>query len=68
MTFTLYIGLDNAAFDAGNGEEHASALEVARILRGVVVAMDEHHVLHQGESGDLRDVNGNVVGRWDVQG
>lgn len=56
--FRIEIATDNAAFD----DDPAS--EVGRILRKLA-----ENFLHFGdwraaESGDVRDYNGNTVGRW----
>lgn len=53
---TVIIELENAAF--ADGEE---AAEAARILRGVASAL-----LRGDESGMVRDINGNVCGRFQV--
>lgn len=54
-TFTLEVSTENAAFDDDPGAE------LARILRTVAKSLHEG-----GESGTVRDVNGNTVGRWEA--
>jgi hypothetical protein len=60
MKFTLAIDCDNAAF----GETLDGHLEeTARLLRGLA------RRLEAGEDyGTLRDVNGNTVGRFELEG
>ncbi len=55
--FTLTIECDNAAF-----EDDAGA-EVARILRDAADDLDGDMMAETG-SANLRDINGNIVGRW----
>jgi len=57
VRFTLSIDCDNAAFDEIHGDE------VARILRDTARRL-EGSPLRDGESGALRDINGNEVGQW----
>ena len=68
--FTLEINTDGAAFcDPETGEEHMyyEAEEILRILREELVEkeMCPSDVLCFSLSHKLRDINGNVVGRWD---
>lgn len=53
---TVTIELENAAF--ADGEE---APEAARILRGVASAL-----LRGDQSGMVRDINGNICGRFEI--
>lgn len=55
--FTLTIETDNAAFDVDQGNE------LAAILRKLADVLD--HTSHEsGDSGSVRDYNGNTVGHW----
>jgi hypothetical protein len=54
--FKMHVDLGNAAFDDG-----MLATELGRIVRDVAEAIEEGV---DGES--IRDVNGNTVGRWDI--
>lgn len=57
--FTLGFSCDNAAF-GDEYDEYAMEQEIARILRRVA-----HKVLEEGDhSGQIRDINGNWVGRY----
>lgn len=56
--FTLTIKTENAAFDRRGGSE------IARLL--AVVATHVRGRDLDADSGTLRDVNGNTVGRWEV--
>lgn len=51
--FKLQIETDNAAFG------DFRAVEVARILRQLA-----DNLSTSGDSGNLRDINGNTVGTW----
>jgi hypothetical protein len=57
MKFTCEIEMDNAAF------EDAPATELARIMRKIV-----DYVKQGSEGDDLRDINGNKVGRFAIMG
>ena len=59
MKLTIEIKLDNAAFEGDNG------IEIARILRKLAAGMDGTFYT-SGDSGDLRDHNGNTCGKWKV--
>ncbi len=58
MKITIDIKTDNAAF-----EEYG---EVKRILRDMVDRMDD--IVRPGDGGNLRDINGNTVGKFKVTG
>jgi hypothetical protein len=63
MAFTLSIDTDNAAFDGDPSPE------VARLLRVVADTLDYNDsgagpLLSDG--GKLYDINGNAVGRWEL--
>jgi len=60
MKLTLTLAMDNEAFGNDN-----KGVEVARILMNLAnkVAKED---LFVGDSGMLRDVNGNAVGSWHV--
>lgn len=58
MKFAIAIDMDNAAFEDANGAE------VARILEDAARAV--YGSLNVGDTGPLRDVNGNKVGTWSV--
>ena len=51
---TVKFDTGNAAFSDGNGPA-----EVGRILQDIAARIEAGHV-----NGTIRDVNGNVVGRW----
>lgn len=59
--FTLEISTDNASF----GDTFAdTAEEVSRILRALATHLED---MSQGyPMGNLRDLNGNTVGRWSL--
>ncbi len=61
-TYTIRIELENAAFDPGGGydPEQAAALEVARILEGIIQHVKSWEYL---PVKPLLDVNGNRAGR-----
>lgn len=66
--FTLTIQTDNAAFADASGERTSEAMgaEIARILRNVAaIVMDGPDL--DGDSGNIRDVNGNRVGVWEYK-
>ena len=58
MKITIDIKTDNAAF-----EEYG---EVKRILSDMVNRMDD--IVRAGDGGNLRDSNGNTVGKYKVTG
>ena len=61
MEFTVTINLDNAAFQAGAGEE------VKRILENqVIYEIQNTENFTLGDKGNLQDFNGNNVGRWQI--
>jgi hypothetical protein len=57
MRFTLTIDMENAAFVPGR------ARELRRILREKA---NDIRLIDVGDSGRIRDVNGNTVGEWAV--
>ncbi len=61
MKFKIEIECNNAAFGDLPG------FEVARLLRGVADEVDERDIL-PGETGPLRDYNGNRVGFYRAAG
>lgn len=67
--FTLTIETDNAAFhdadDTASRNDEARALELARILRALAQGL-ETAPPPPGESGHLRDLNGNRCGAWSL--
>jgi hypothetical protein len=62
MKFTLEIQMDNAAFDLEPGGQASE--ELSKILRRC--ASDTRWAV-KGDVGNLRDTNGNTVGRWSVR-
>jgi len=52
----LEIRTDNAAFDDGY-----KGMELGRILREIAKGIE-----HGQESGTARDINGNIVGKWEI--
>ena len=70
MTLTIMIEMDNAAFchpDSADDDTFARAMEAARILKDFGAHLASRlGTLDSGDSGKLRDVNGNTVGRWEV--
>lgn len=65
MKLELEIKMDNAAFNFDDGSGPANGQEVARIL-GVLADKVRDIDDMTDESGTLRDINDNVVGRWRV--
>lgn len=61
MTLTLNLSCDNAAFADNSGAE------IARILRDMADKVDGmiRYDAKGTYSGDLRDINGNTVGKWE---
>ena len=57
--FTLSISLENVAFSSMAG------VEIARILNKLANMLNDY-TLEQKLSGNLRDYNGNTVGKWKV--
>jgi len=55
--FVLKFKIGNAAFQDGEGRE-----ETARILEKIA-----QQVLDGSNGAKILDINGNVVGRWDVE-
>jgi hypothetical protein len=62
MKLTITIKMDNAAFEPLNGTE------AARILRAEADKCIDGHDLRAGWEHDLRDTNGNVIGKATVTG
>ena len=63
MRFAVVLFTRNDAF------QPEAAPEVARILRELADDLaDEGRALGVGDCGELRDVNGNTVGRWKATG
>ncbi len=61
MILTIRIQCDNDAFSDGEGGS-----EIARIVRRFADEVDGQDM--DGLTGDnLRDINGNKVGGWDIQ-
>lgn len=58
MKFTLSFDMDNAAFEGDN-----AGTEAARILRQVAAGVE-----NGATEGKARDLNGNTVGSWEVEG
>ena len=61
MNITIKINCDNAAF-----EDYAS-LEVARILLDLANRVEDRPNFSPGTSLPVRDINGNVVGIFEVE-
>lgn len=59
MKITIEINMDNAAFEDCNGTE------LARICRELADNFDTFPLEPTG-TGNIRDINGNTVGEWDV--
>jgi len=57
--FTIEIKTENAAFEGS-----ACRQELARILREIAAHIEEQGTVWNG--GNVYDVNGNKVGRWEV--
>ncbi len=71
MRFTLSIDCDNAAFEADNETSTFMPGELARILQKLADGFKDDAErtgipCAVGEGGDLRDINGNRVGKWGV--
>lgn len=68
MAFTLSIETDNAAFHDAGGERTSEAMggELACILLRVAKVVSDGPDL-DGDSGDIRDTNGNKVGEWEYK-
>jgi hypothetical protein len=66
--FTVTITTDNAAFCDAHGEPTSEAMgaELARILRNVSKDVQDGPDL-DGDSGNIRDLNGNKVGIWEFK-
>ena len=66
MKLKLTIKMDNAAFEAdGQTRRFRNGSELARILRDLASQMSDC-TLESGETFNLRDVNGNTVGKAEV--
>ena len=55
MEFKLNFNMDNAAFDFAEGE-------IVRILRQV-----EERLNVGRDSATIMDINGNVIGHWEIE-
>ena len=66
MKFKLEIDLENDAFTT-YFENVRSAEQVARVLQEVVLAVLSAGELSTDDTSDVRDTNGNTVGRWAVE-
>lgn len=63
-TFRLTIETDNAAFEDTMEIGRGPAWEIARILREVATRIDAGDI---GKARDIRDINGNVVGQFELK-
>lgn len=61
MKFVLEINCDNAAFE-GRYQGDRPSVEVARILASLTKY--EGRTIRLQDNGNLRDINGNLVGSW----
>lgn len=59
MEMTIKINLDNAAF-----ERHGNDTEASRILEELAKTM--YFAKLEEDKGNLRDINGNKVGTWEI--
>lgn len=62
MRFNLSFSMDNAPFDGGDN----SVDEVVRILRHLADRLDAYGAHGVDLTGNVHDVNGNLIGSWDV--
>ncbi len=64
MKFKLEIEMDNAAFEDGHDElgQILSDVSVTIHRQFFAEAIDPIH----GDAGNVRDSNGNTVGRWEI--
>lgn len=53
--FSILIDLSNQAFE--------SRAELARVLKQVAILIEHGHAL-PGDTGRIRDINGNTAGHW----
>lgn len=60
MKLELSFDLDNADFEPPNGRAIANAIHNA------ASQVEEAHDLAPGDGGQVRDANGNTVGRWEI--
>lgn len=65
MKLTITIQCDNDAFSSEKGGDSEPGTEVARILRELADNYQERDLL-PGETANLRDINGNTVGKAKV--
>jgi len=56
MKLTININMDNAAFEDGD--------ELSRILRTVAFELEDHY---EPDERNIRDINGNKVGKWVIE-
>ena len=62
MKLTITIEMDNAAFEDGQNTP-----EVCRILRDYCNKIERGGELADGDSENMRDINGNKAGRAEVE-
>lgn len=60
MKLTIVLNCDNAAFEKAPGTD----TEAARILANFAQSMS--YAVIEPDKGNLRDVNGNKVGSWEI--
>ena len=63
MKATITIQMDNAAFE---NENDTNGAELGRILRELAENLENGGTLSAGEGINLRDTNGNRVGKLEV--
>lgn len=61
MEFTCRIDMDSAAFHAGE-RDNEECDELSRILSRL------SRDVYWERQGEIRDINGNTVGRWEIKG
>jgi hypothetical protein len=59
MRFVLEFSMDNAAFGENEIERNAEARRILKDVSGQLLA---------GDRGGIRDVNGNRIGEWSIEG
>lgn len=63
--FTLTINTDNAAFHDDDGKP-VPAYELGRIMRLIADSLTLSDIpLDSSERQPVRDINGNIVGKWE---
>lgn len=66
MTFKLSINMDGDAFHCNTPDcKSCHGLEVKRIIREFAMTRPLYD-LRTGDNGNLKDANGNTVGKWEV--